>query len=89
MPNHLHSLVKTIIRSLPIEDPHAQQRQQGRVINLHSIDHTKPLSPADHVSPQSIIKEQVREDIAPPPMVCSSLILPLLADSMKGVLGDL
>ena len=24
MPDHLGSLVKTIVRSLPIEDPHAQ-----------------------------------------------------------------
>ena len=40
------------------------------------------------MGPQPIIK-QVREDIIPPPMVCSRLVLPLLADSMKGILGDL
>ena len=28
MPNRLHGFVKTIVGSLPIEDPHAQQQQQ-------------------------------------------------------------
>ena len=89
MPDRLHSLVKMIVRSLPIEDPHAQKRQQGQVVDLRLIDHTKPFSPADHMSPQLIIKEQVRKDVVPPPMVCSRLVLPFLADPMKGVLGDL
>ena len=43
----------------------------------------------DHMGPQSIIIEQVWKDVIPPAMVGSCLILPLLADSMKGVLGDL
>ena len=43
----------------------------------------------DHVGPQPIIKEQVRKDIVPPAMVGGCLILPLLVDSMKGILGDL
>ena len=89
MPDHLHSLVKMIVGSLPVEDPHAQQQQQGRIVDLRSIDHTEPFSPVDHVGPQPIIKEQVREDVIPPMMVCSRLILPLLADPMKGILGDL
>ena len=43
----------------------------------------------NHMGPQLIIKEQVQKDIIPPAMVCSCLVLPLLADSMKGILGDL
>ena len=43
----------------------------------------------DHMGPQPIVKEQVREDVIPPAMVSSHLILPLLADPMKGILGDL
>ena len=49
----------------------------------------KPLSPADHMGPQLIVKEQVQEDIIPPAMVCSRLVLPLLADPVEGILGDL
>ena len=60
MPDHLRSLVETIIGSFPVEDPHAQQRQQGQVVNLCLIDHMEPFSPTDHVGPQPIIKEQVR-----------------------------
>ena len=89
MPDHLSGLVKTIVRSLPIEDPHAQQRQQRGVVNLHLVDHTEPFSPLDHMGPQPIVKEQVREDVIPPAMVHHRLILPLLADAMEGVLGDL
>ena len=43
----------------------------------------------DHMGPEPIIEEQVREDIVPPPMVCSCLVLPLLADAVEGILGDL
>ena len=89
MPDRLGGLVKMIVRSFPIEDPHTQQQQQRRINNLRPIDHTEPFSPTDHVGPQPIIKEQVQEDVIPPTMVCSRLILPLLVDPMKGVLGDL
>ena len=41
------------------------------------------------MGPQPIVKVKVREDIIPPVMVCSRLVLPLLADTMEGVLGDL
>ena len=81
--------METIIQSLPVEDPHAQQRQQRQIIDLHLIDHTQPFSPTDHMGPQLIIKEQVRKDVIPPAMVCGCLVLPLLTDSMKGILGDL
>ena len=51
MPDCLSRLVETIVGSLPVEDPHAQQRQQGGVINLCLIDYTEPFSPSDHVGP--------------------------------------
>ena len=41
------------------------------------------------MSPQLIIKVQVWEDVIPPLMVCSHLVLPLLANPMEGSLGDL
>ena len=49
----------------------------------------EPLSPTDHMGPQPVIKEQVWKNIVPPAMVSSCLVLPLLADLMKGILGDL
>ena len=78
-----------IVRSLPIEDPHAQQRQQQSIVDLRPVDHTEPFSPSDHMGPQSIIKIQVRKDVIPPAMMGGRLILPLLANPMEGVLGDL
>ena len=89
MPDRLRFLVKTIVGSLPVKDPHTQQRQQRSIIDPHPIHHTKPFSPSDHVGPQPIIKEQVREDAIPPAMVCSCLVLPVLVDPMEGSLGDL
>ena len=41
------------------------------------------------MGPQPVVKVQVQKDVIPPAMVCSHLILPLLADSMKCGLGDL
>ena len=89
MPDRLGSLMETIVGSLPVEDPHVQKRQQRWIIDLCSVDYTKPLSPTDHMGPQPIIEEQVWKDVIPPAMVSSHLILPLLADPMKGILGDL
>ena len=89
MSDCLRGLVETIIRSLPVEDPHAQQRQQRSIIDLCPIDHTKPFSPMDHMGPQPIVEIKVWEDIIPPMMVCSRLVLPFIADPMEGVLGDL
>ena len=89
MPDHLCCLVKTIVGSLPVEDPHTQQRQQQDVVNLRSVDHPEPFSPSDHVGPQSIIKVQVREDVIPPTMMGSCLILPVLTNPVESILGDL
>ena len=41
------------------------------------------------MGPQPIIEEEVWEDIIPPLMVCSHLILPILADPVEGVSGNL
>ena len=49
----------------------------------------KPFSPSDHMGPQPIVKEQVREDVIPPAMVCRRLILPILTDPVEGGLGNL
>ena len=89
MPDCLRGLVKMVVRSLPIEDPHVQQRQQRSVIYLHPIDHSEPFSPSDHMGPQPIVKVQVREDVAPPAMVSGCLILPRFANPMESGLGDL
>ena len=43
----------------------------------------------DHVGPQPIVEEEVWEDVIPPPMVCSHFVLPLFADPVEGILGDL
>ena len=51
MPDRLCGLVETIVGSLPVEDPHAQQRQQGQIVNLHPVNYTEPFSPSDHVGP--------------------------------------
>ena len=89
MPDRLGCLVKTIVGSLPIEDPHAQQGQQRSILDLRPIDYAEPFNPSDHVGPQLIVKVQVREDVIPPAMVRRRLIFPLLANSVEGVLGDL
>ena len=49
----------------------------------------EPFSPTDHMGSQLIIEEQVRKDVVPPMVVSGHLILPLLADPMEGVLGNL
>ena len=89
MPDRLRGLVEMIVWSLPVEDPHAQQRQQGGVVYLRPIDHSEPFSPSDHVGPQPIVKVQVREDIIPPAMVSGHLVFPRFANPVEGVLGDL
>ena len=89
MPDRLGCLVKTVIGSFPVEDPHAQQGQQRSILDLRPINYAEPFSPSDHMGPQPIVKEQVQEDVIPPAMVRRRLVLPLLANPMKGVLGDL
>ena len=89
MPDRLGGLVQTIVGSFPVKDPHAQQRQQRSIVNLHPIDHTEPFSPLDHMGPQPIVKEKVRKNVVPPTMVSGRLVLSLFVDPMEGVLGNL
>ena len=89
MPDRLGCLVKTIVGSLPIEDPHTQEGQQRSILDLCPINYMEPFSPSDHVGPQPIVKEKVWEDVVPPAMVSGHLILSLLLDPVEGILGDL
>ena len=41
------------------------------------------------MGPQSIVEVQVWKDVVPPSMVSGRLVLPLLANPMEGILGDL
>ena len=41
------------------------------------------------MGPQPVVEVQVQEDVIPPMMVCSRLVLPLLVDPVEGILGDL
>ena len=41
------------------------------------------------MGPQPIIKVKIREDIVPPPVMSSRLVLPLLVNPMEGILGNL
>ena len=82
-------LVETIVGSLPVQNPHLEQQQERRIIDFWPVHHSEPFSPADHMRPQPIIKEEVWEDVIPPVMVCSCYILPLLDNPMEGILGNL
>ena len=59
------------------------------MVDLCPIDNKEPFSPSDHVGPQPIVKVQVQEDVVPPAMMGRRLILPILANPMEGVLGNL
>ena len=50
---------------------------------------SEPFSPSDHVGPESIIKEEVRICVSPPPVMSSNLVFSHLLDPIEGVLGDL
>ena len=64
-------------------------RNQRRIVNLPSVDHMKPFGPTDHMGPEPIIEAKVWEDVIPPAMVYSCLILPLLVNPVESILGDL
>ena len=87
--NSLGCLMKSIVGSLPVEDPHPNQRQEGRIVDLGPIHLMKPLCPSDHVGPKPIVKEKIWVCITPPLVVCGSHILSSVQDSMEGILGNL
>ena len=49
-------LVKTIIGTGPVQDPHLEQAKENRIINMSPIDHSKPFSSPDHIGPKLIIE---------------------------------
>ena len=89
MPDRLSHLVKTIVGSLPVKNPHSKQRQEGRIVDLRPIHLSKPLNPPDHMGPESIIKDKVWIYVTPPPMMGSFLVLSSLLDPVEGILGNL
>ena len=89
MLDRLSCLVKMIVGSLPVKNPHLEKRQERHVIDFHLVHEPKPLSTMDHVHPKPIVKEEVREDVIPPAMVCSLHILPFFDNPIEGILGNL
>ena len=81
--------METIVRSLPIQDPHLEQRQEGQIIDPCPIHLLKPFSSLDHMGPELIIEEKVQVCVPPSPIVGSFYILPSLLNPMEGILGDL
>ena len=81
--------MKMIVGSLPVEDPHPEQRQEGQIVDLHLIHLSKPFSSSDHVGPELIVEEEVWIHVVPPLMVGGLGVLSSLQDPMKGILGDL
>jgi len=68
------SLVKTIVGSLPVEDPHLQQVVKDVVCHLLSVQHQQILMRSDHVCPKNIIIVKVEEVILLPPFLNHKLI---------------
>ena len=85
----LGSLMKMVIRSLPIKDPHLKERQESWIINLGLVHLLEPFSPLDHMGPEPIVEEEVWVHISPPSVMSSNLIFSCLLNPMEGVLGDL
>ena len=76
MPHGLGRLVKLVVGSFPVQNPHPEQRQEDRIIDLGPIHLMKPFGPVDNVGPESIVKEQIWVYISPPPIMGSNVILP-------------
>ena len=91
MLDGLGHLVHTIIRASPVQDPHMEWAEKNRIVDMSPIYLSEPFCPSDHVCPEMIIKEEVREDIPPPLVVNNCLIvwLILLDNSVESILGDL
>ena len=89
MMNCLSRLVKMIIWSLPVEDPHPEQRQEGQIVDFGPIHLMKPLRPSDHMGPKLIVEEEVQICVTPPSVMCGSCVLPSPHNPVKGILGNL
>ena len=91
MSDGLGCLVKTIVRASPVQDPHTEQAKEDQIVDASPIHLLEPFSSLDHVGPETIIKEQVWEDVPPPLIVYNSLIIQfiLLNNPVEGILGSL
>ena len=58
--------MKTIVGTHPVKDPHMEEVDQNRIVDLRPVYLSKPLCSSDHVGPESIIKEEVWERIPLP-----------------------
>ena len=89
--NGLGYLVKTIIWTGPVQNPHLEQAKENQIIDSSLVHLVKPFSSPDHVGPESIIKEEVQVNVPPPVVVDDGLIVrfPHLPNAMEGVLENL
>jgi len=68
------SLVETIVRSLPVEDPHLQQIVEDVIRHLLSVHHQQILVRSDHIRPEDVVIVKVEEAILLPPFLDHKLI---------------
>ena len=89
--NHLGHLVKTIIGTSPVQDPHPEQAKENWIVDASPINLSKPFHPSDHIGPEMIIEEEVRVYVPPPAVMNDGFIvwLPWLPNAVEGILGNL
>ena len=54
MSNGLNYLIKTIVGTGPVQDPHLEQAEEDQIIDMSLINLLKPLHPSDHIGPETI-----------------------------------
>ena len=89
--NCLGHLMKTIVGTSPVQDPHLEQAKKNWIIDMNLIHLSKPFCPSDHIGPELIIKGEVQVNIPPPAIMDKHFIIwfPWFPNTMEGVLGDL
>ena len=89
--NGLGRLMKMIVGTSPVQDPHTEQAEEDQIVDTSPINSSKPFCPLDHIGPKLVVEEQVWEDVPPPPVVNDGLVVwfVLFDDSMEGILGYL
>ena len=85
MTHRRSCLVQSIVRSLPVNDPHLQKVIQDFVGHHVVIQHQQILVGSDHVHPKEIIMVKVEEVISPPPFLDHKLISVLLSSETNPV----
>jgi len=73
------SLVETIVRSLPVEDPHLQQIVEDVIRHFLTVQHQQILLSSDHVRPENIVVVKIEEAILLPPFFDHKLISALFS----------